>query len=935
MENFDIYKNIVESFEETILSSIVKDKVGVVGLKREEEFKGGKKIDIRVPKFMSISGKGSPNHKEYSNVTLFDHSLSVALASLKLYLYTSKEVSLRTASIIFITGVFHDCDKLLKKSYKDIRLCDIENLFTVYNINAYLDILEIKNFKAKDLFIFIQTVETRTSNEILEFDTEDENKNILTDILEYVRLSDELDSLFLKDDPEKSLREVAKRFESYMTSIPDNNFEKLRFLHIYEPHHPFLLDLFFDILEEKITTISGMEPLFHINCDQNIFTLIPESSFEEVIKQSSQAFIEENYIPFDLEFIFTSKGTPKIVGDKPNYHEIKEKIESKLKTGDYRRLLEVDLSDLRNHEEYIREICRKSNIPISFDLDNNMGVRVKLPLLSGLEELNTENLLSAYLISFALSVEENTKNKNLKKENRMTQLRNLILFDIPDFFKDLNQCTQCAILSILLVNSNYLKETLEETLPIWFNENGVFSDMENKSFYVKKNVAKRFFDICMNNTIEDEGENYCLITGERTKLDAISSSDGLLGIKTSAMSYRDCRPEYKFAEKSGTYLSPSSYAEYKIRKNIYLKSKMRIKEDCIPIKITTRKVSGIFSPNVTSIDFEKNEFSISDLNSTTRHENHFEENLYMRKRTVGKFISVPNRFSDFNGLGSGSVSFVRMILEATLRFGQPIHLFAGLPSFKKSYFYSDCLDPAIYKLIGNDLRIEEIPEAIEKLKILEFLGSSKSSGGLSEAAYAKDFCYGKKNLLKITSYLWSRVRENDNIPISLEKKLSNIIEEEVKKMESNKENISPVVVLGRMAKSIQRLDFNGSNTEQQFLFKIAIEAVSSSSKKDLDAYSLTAYVAAQITINADRRQKTKGFFSGSQNREEGKNISDCIFDFSSYFVNELWIKSYKKHIPNSKTLSEDLATYQWVFTKDKKYIKPEENNSTEKEESNA
>src|SRR5205814_3822358 len=76
-----IVRELNDALNEIILPEVVSDRVGFVSEQAEKEIRSAERIDLRLPRFLAVSGKGGPGHEEWSNITLFDHSSSVGMAA--------------------------------------------------------------------------------------------------------------------------------------------------------------------------------------------------------------------------------------------------------------------------------------------------------------------------------------------------------------------------------------------------------------------------------------------------------------------------------------------------------------------------------------------------------------------------------------------------------------------------------------------------------------------------------------------------------------------------------------------------------------------------------------------------------------------------------------------------------------------------------------
>ena len=89
--------------------------------------------------------------------------------------------------------------------------------------------------------------------------------------------------------------------------------------------------------------------------------------------------------------------------------------------------------------------------------------------------------------------------------------------------------------------------------------------------------------------------------------------------------------------------------------------------------------------------------------------------IYRSRHRMLRYERMPERLED-------QINLLEMLLRASLRIGRPLHLFRGLPTTQRDFFYSDTLPVILQNLLGgSSLRLEEIPEAIDKLTFAQDL----------------------------------------------------------------------------------------------------------------------------------------------------------------------------------------------------------------------
>jgi hypothetical protein len=258
-------------------------------------------------------------------------------------------------------------------------------------------------------------------------------------------------------------------------------------------------------------------------------------------------------------------------------------------------------------------------------------------------------------------------------------------------------------------------------------------------------------------------------------------------------------------------------------------------------------------------------------------------------------------------------------MEAACRYGRPLHLFSGLPHARREFFYCDCLDPELRALLGGDgLRLEDLPEAMEKLRLVSLIARPQKGDGLGMPDVAKSFCFAATRF-SAACLAWVRARDRDAKEAlgQLQADLNRYIEREVRKMDQEHTQ-SPPVRLGRIAASIQkRPGRDASARDETFLIDMAVEGATYAYRNGWrDRDGLIAQVAGRIDVDGARRADgVKGFYSAKANREPGQQISDAIQAFAEAFVDLAWFGAFKGRPPSSNDLRNFLAAYRWTFTR--------------------
>ncbi|WP_142846419.1 hypothetical protein [Telmatospirillum sp. J64-1] len=911
-----------EALDEIVLPAILCDRLGDASEQSLKEIAAGKRTDLRLPRFLAISGKGGPGHEEWSNVTLFDHATSVGMAAAHFValdlLAAEVETETLRASVAtaLAVGLLHDIDKLLEKDWKEVTAEEACAIFHRYRIGPFLDRFGV-TLTPEQFTALISYDEVRTTFRLPAPRIPDYLANI---VRRHVRLADKLDSLWLHGLPSETAKTVleawAKALRKDASFFHPEAFSDYAPMVIFDPHHPFILAKLADALEHTCETMTGMRPLFHAVRDETLVSLLPAEQAEAI----KAAAIEEvaQAIPFDSEILFSAVGIPKISGARPDWAILQALVRKGIPTGDVRRLLAVNMADLEAHEAELRRLAVAAGCPVVSTEKLPGGKTLPLIRMPQEDEAEFAAVRQACLVSLAVGVEEATPDKALSRKAREESLARL-LGDLPETlasFGDLTRRTSLTLLATArMEQDSAFAAELEALMETWFGEQGVFATLPDKTTPVRQAVRQRLQAMAAGEVVEaPAASQHCLITGEPVLGHPVEGKDGLYGIKSSALSYREGRAEQKFREQAEVYLSPISYAEYRMRAASF--ARIKGGEDGIPLRLSSPTAGGIFS--LTVKEMNDRDFGLFDMVRADRTRLTYDglESYYGRTQ-LGRFEQMPNRFAD-------RITFLRIAMEAAQRYGRPLHLFSGLPYPRRDFFHCDCIDPELRALLGGDsFRLEELPKAIGLLKLVGLIAGVRKEGGLGLVDAAKSFCLPHSRFAA-ACLAWATARDRapeagkpGRMDVSSQTlvTLNDHIANEVARMDQDK-SIAPPVELGRKACRIQRRPgWDASANDESFLLRTAIEAATDAYRQGWrDREGLIAAVAGRIAVDGENRKKGE-FYSSAAHREPGQRIDDAIQDFAETFVDRAWNGAFKGRPPSSGELRTFQAAYRWAFTR--------------------
>lgn len=942
----EAFKAVYEAFTARVLPCVLRDKSASDHLPRSLEQKvfgtdqkpGNANYDIRAPRWVSSSGKGSSKYPGLMAVSLVDHSLSVARGGAifcGLHLAGEGEddgVVLAGIAYAFLIGFFHDIDKLEGASGDSAGT--MAELYENYAVGAFLADLGLP-LSVEELVFGIGAAEQRTLFSGKEPDFADSRKKRLVLVAgSFVKDADQLDAAFLDTSRTKDGRplDMAERVQEVLgrKSLAANArgiFEGWRFLVIYDGHHSFVMDTLLTSLALGCDEVAGIYPLISFYHDGILLTALPEAHFDEIVSTAIDDTVDS--LPSESTLVMTSRGGAKISGDVPSGWSDVRKMFSPERIvanwNDNSKLLAIhDLLMVPLRTEIVA-LFAAAGLPFRTPAKKEAGL---IPCISTIDEASVDYrvLHKALTAGLALSYESPVKIKNAPTPvERVEQLFSLIGPRLEQFEwlgkavaeADLSSRRTLATVGMLVAMAG--DPELERTL---FGAGGLFERFcngteDSPSIFtaqagrigaIRAGMREYLRDLCRGELIARDavGDGACFITGIPASLDShVKQDSGIYGVKSSAFSYRDGRPEDRYGAKVATLFSPISEAEYRIRQSEFSRAKIGA-SDGIPVRLYSPVAFGLFGGVVFDVadeDLRDSQVRFLSIYRLARHAKSDDE----AKDLNGDIFTVPTRLARFDAMPSSlknRLPFIRLILGAIRRTGRPVHVFRGLPVFHPAAFYMDCLDSEVRDLIGGDsLRLDEIPMAIRKLQLAEKLAATNLLSLMKRMARKEDRLGGLCLAFKL---LEERGELDDEIKMTLELLLRQ--EEETHMSEAT----NPAVELGRLAPSIQRRpSFQASNTEKEKLIRLAFEASDAARRLRVgnDRAALVAAVGGHITREVSR---SGTFFSAAHARKDGQTIDDAIAEFSEVFVDGFVLGDDKPKVLSSEKRRLVIAMYLWA-----------------------
>ena len=212
----------------------------------------------------------------------------------------------------------------------------------------------------------------------------------------------------------------------------------------------------------------------------------------------------------------------------------------------------------------------------------------------------------------------------------------------------------------------------------------------------------------------------------------IDKKSGLYGLKVSAFSGREGRPELHDRTRASTLVAPAVAAEHRLR-TIETGREAR-NSDEVPVLISSPGNAGLFAGLSIISGKGKNtidRYSLFDVMRRTPKEGkktYVDVENYESRMSIGRYDAMPQRMAG-NGKAPGLISFVKIAIDSALRTGRAIHVFRGLPIPTNAFVTFDCLPNSLARAIGgSELRLEQLPDALRTLDRIDAIAETTGLG---------------------------------------------------------------------------------------------------------------------------------------------------------------------------------------------------------------
>ncbi|WP_205619216.1 hypothetical protein [Neomegalonema perideroedes] len=901
--------------------------------KAAKDVAAGKRIDPRTPWLCRISGKGGyaegeafEKRKLFRNVSLLDHLVSVArgaavFAELDLRAAKASEdqIRKRVARQIAV-GFLHDADKMLDKSRVDeLTVQDVAGLMTRYRVDVFLQEAGVE-LDPGDLLSMIHAVEVSRSNLTapgMSLLSNEAQKDCL-----YARLADRMESKFLKTP--NGVRDMLEEWASFEGLRAKAALGAWRVVHLRSAHTPFLLNQLQIGLSHAVQRLAGMPPLIEIHHDGELLALIPEAVAEVAIEEGiAQA---TRRLRLKMRVMTNPRGARDILEGGSGIHDLLSVLEDNPDEASKALFVHVDLLTGANSlRDSIDELLIPLGLPTNYaGLEKFPGKHYQpWPTRGGsLDELEVARRGYAAALVVGLGCTEPGEKRlaertpdAAKREAELLALLEAEGHAPPEWLGALEhrlsrQTLLAGWAAGLAGEDSELSDRIfgeDGLLKLWLCGDGVErAGLLEKigdpgaalagaaTIWLRAALNRRFL------SADEQAPGRCHFTNTPVGLDAeIDAKSGLDGLKVSAFSGREGRPEFFDRTKSQTLVSAPAAAEHRLRS---LMSEGRGGGD-VPAYVSTPTMMGLFASLNMEADqdfLQIDHYDLARLEAKPGKEVYPETQTYGQRVMFARHVSIPPKTAD-------AVKLARMMMQAALRLGRPVHVFKGLPTPNNAYVHFDFLPGAIERGMGGaSLRLEQLPDALRLLGLIEDMADAPNLGlelALRFADPATRFAAACEALAAL-----NRLPEDKLKTSPLPHPLRHFVRSPDIPMTKSDE------LLIDYARSMTRIQTapkrEASNSERSLGLRIALEAIDECAEiGQIGPESFKAGIAGKLEEEFERSSRLAW-----RGKEKGLPFPrKAAMETATLFVERLWPEVFKNRQPAAKARRISLAIYQVAF----------------------
>ena len=680
-------------------------------------------------------------------------------------------------------------------------------------------------------------------------------------------------------------------------------------------------------MQQRLSSIclrtAGIPPLLETHQDGRLFVLIPKAQAETIKSKAIAAMLKK--LPFPLTVRTPNLATPatfEIRNARYGYHEFLEEFV-------YQEQNLVTLGKFFT----IKNTLVRSLTPLLDSCLAPLGLAPQWTKESGqtrqlyadphkLSAVAREHFLQAAILALLLNLKVSTpkKVKVLSPDEREQALNTLVNVPVPEWLSGIEFAESRRVLLSLWVTA-LSAQNPDLQASIW-GEAGLLTQWlegteQNVGFrdyfqldhepiaaavelHLQQLLSKRRL-----HPLAESVEGRCLFT-DFPSSSMVNENPEMHAINASAFTGREGKPDSLSAPANGqTPISPISVVEHKLRHMAF--KRQGGKTDGVPTLVSSPITTGLFGALILNEDKDIQAVSIYQLASKDTVKTYYRGlEAYKNRCRLARLERIPEKIED-------QLNSLRLMLQACLRIGRPIHIFRGLPTPQKAFFYFDAMPNVLKALLGfNELRLEQIPRALEQLHIAQTLIETNGLGYDVLNLYAYP-----RTRFSAVCLVWCHVQDclkNANVQkAGALHQLSAWMYQEfylLQEIQAMSSSDSALVRLGQAANQIQRRPQGVASTNEEMLvFNLCLDtAMGLRAIHQTDSASLIHGIAGELETNLGRKDK----MSASKFRD-GQSLEIACMNFAAQFVHDIWLGVLQGKPPAQKSRRLLGSVYRMAF----------------------
>lgn len=934
-----IAKNLFERFLEVVINgaALSAEERDLTGVRNSDtatrEIASGKRIDVRAPRLMTLSGKGGyvpgeafETHRPFRNVTLLDHLVSVTrgaavLADIDLGAagVTGAELQTRMARVM-ATAFLHDADKVLGSPRTPPTVADVEGLMARYRIDTFLREAGA-DLSPAALLQRVRAVEVTQADRLepgQQLLTREERRDC-----GYVRIADRLDGAFLDTRvPLSRIPELLAGHEGFRTDAARTGW---RAITLRSPHTPFLLDQLQAGASAAERVRTGAPPLIEVHHDGELLLVVRDETADEVMSEAVKRV--GSRLRGELSAKTNSRGARDLSGARGDFGDLVDFLSDPINGTSASQALYLKIGSLQDPvtiERFDRSFS-ELGLPPQIGRLNGFAQSHFQPWAGMRDDETFPTVCRAAGLAILLG-HSDAKKKPLRDRIPDMAVREAELLELleaqgspaPDWVREeAERPSRQTLLAVWAAGHADRNDDLHEALfgsdglaELWllgFGDRAGLVEMIADPSGAQVEAVQDWIDAALSRRFIAADESLpsrCHFTNIPLGLDAaLRKGNDIDQVKNSAFSGREGRPASHLSSNAQTLVSPVMFAEYRLRaKDPAGRGK------AIPLTVSSPTSSSLFAALTLEDEGSEEPVRLNQYDAVRAQMKNGMQVLADTQRYGQRTLFA--RSTDLESRTADQLKLIKMMMSSALRLGRPVHVFQGLPRAVADFVHFDALPGAVRQAFGgNGLRLEQAQELLPLLgtaeqisaKTVPNLGVDLALRLLTPATRLGAACEAVVTIERLPS----EDRKNHQ---GLRMTLMAHIEKELR-MEKN-DNDGVRAFARAMCRVQAAPQTNDSNAVRGLGLRIALEAAEGCVRIGLPgAEDMTAAIAGKLEEEFERSQRLK-------HRGDFRNTSfprRAAYEAAEVFVTRVWPEVFRSRVPASKDRRIVMAIYQIVF----------------------